>query len=74
MVAAQLEYRLTLPKRIGLVGFGGLGEVVPGSLDQELPASGGRGLRFELSKKYQVNLRVDIAQGIDAHTWSVGCR
>lgn len=38
MVAAQLEYRLTLPKRIGLVGFGGLGEVVPGSLDQELPA------------------------------------
>jgi outer membrane protein assembly factor BamA len=30
MVATQLEYRLTLPKRFGVVVFGGLGEVVPG--------------------------------------------
>lgn len=30
MVATQLEYRLTLPKRFGLVAFGGLGEVIPG--------------------------------------------
>jgi len=76
MVATQLEYRLALPKRFGVVGFGGLGEVVPGG-DQPfrtknfLP-SGGGGARFELSKKYHVNLRVDFAQGEDSHTWSIG--
>ena len=30
MFGTQLEYRLTLPKRFGLVAFGGLGEVIPG--------------------------------------------
>ena len=30
MFATQLEYRLVLPWRLGLVGFGGLGEVAPG--------------------------------------------
>jgi hypothetical protein len=29
MVSTQLEYRLELPKRLGVVGFGGIGEVVP---------------------------------------------
>jgi hypothetical protein len=29
MLATQLEYRLALPKRFGVVGFGGLGEVQP---------------------------------------------
>lgn len=76
MFGTQLEYRLTLPKRFGLVGFGGLGEVVPGgnqpfSTNNFLP-SGGGGVRFELSSKYHVNLRVDFAQGKDSHTWSVG--
>lgn len=60
MFGTQLEYRLTLPKRFGLVGFGGLGEVVPGgnqpfSTNNFLP-SGGGGVRFELSSKYHVNL------------------
>ena len=36
-----------------------------------LPAGGG-GLRFELSKKYHVNLRADIAQGRDGHTFGMG--
>jgi hypothetical protein len=30
MVSMQMEYRLELPKRFGIVGFGGIGEVVPG--------------------------------------------
>jgi outer membrane protein assembly factor BamA len=30
MFATQLEYRLSLPKRFGLAGFGGIGEVFPG--------------------------------------------
>jgi surface antigen Omp85-like protein len=76
MVSTQLEYRLELPKRFGIVGFGGIGEVVPGG-DQLfrsknfLPAGGG-GARFALSKKYHVNLRADIAVGKNNHTWAMG--
>ena len=76
MFGTQLEYRLSLPKRLGLVGFGGLGEVIPGGNQQfrvkKFLPSGGGGVRFALSKKYHVNLRVDFAQGKDSHTWSVG--
>ena len=75
MVATQLEYRLTLPKRFGLVGFGGLGGVVPGSKQLRfahfLPDIGA-GLRYELSTKYHVNLRLDVAQGNGSHTWAMG--
>jgi outer membrane protein assembly factor BamA len=78
-LATQLEYRLVLPKRFGLVVFGGLGGVIPaGSQPLQvlqssrfLPAGGG-GLRYELSKKYHVNLRADIAQGRDGHTFGLG--
>jgi hypothetical protein len=79
MLATQLEYRLVLPKRFGLVAFGGLGEVIPGGgqLLQRVQSShflpsGGGGLRFQLSKKYHVNLRADIAQGRDGHTFGMG--
>ncbi len=76
MVATQLEYRLALPKRFGVVAFGGLGEVAPGGnqpfKNTKFLPSGGGGIRFELSKKYHVNLRVDVAQGTDGHTWSMG--
>jgi outer membrane protein assembly factor BamA len=76
MVATQIEYRLSLPMRFGLVAFGGVGEVIPGG-NQSFRAksflpSAGAGGRFQLSKKYHVNLRVDYAQGTDTHTWSVG--
>lgn len=76
MLGTQLEYRLALPKRFGLVGFGGLGEVIPGGnqafRNKSFLPSGGTGVRFELSKKHHVNLRVDFAQGKNSHTWSVG--
>jgi len=76
MATTQLEYRLALPKRFGLVAFGGLGEVIPGGNQLFRTAnflpSGGGGARFELSKTYHVNLRVDFAQGRDSHTWSMG--
>jgi len=77
MFATQLEYRLTLPKGFGLAAFGGVGEVIPGSSqilfrnDHFLPDVGG-GPRFELSKKYHVNLRTDFARGRDSWTWSMG--
>jgi Omp85 superfamily domain len=74
MVATQLEYRLVLPWRFGLVGFGGVGAVAPGvdrfRTDQFLPA-GGTGIRFLLSKQYHVNLRTDFAWGKDNFTWTV---
>jgi hypothetical protein len=75
MFAAQLEYRLVLPWRFGVVAFAGLGEVAPGGdqwrTDHFLPA-GGTGVRYMLSKKYHVNLRTDFAWGKDNFTWAVG--
>ena len=75
MIATQLEYRLALPWRLGVVAFGGLGEVAPTvdkfRYDNLLPAVGG-GLRIKLSKKYGVNLRADVARGRDGHTFSLG--
>ena len=58
-----------------MAAFGGLREVVPGRNQtfrdaHFLPGAGG-GVRDELSKKYQVNLRLDIAQGIDGHNWAM---
>jgi hypothetical protein len=79
MLATQLEYRLVLPKRFGLVVFGGVGGVMPGgsqllqrAQNSHFLPDGGGGLRFELSKKYHVNLRADIAQGRDGHTFGMG--
>ncbi len=76
MFATQIEYRLSLPKRFGVVGFGGIGEVVPDvseafRINYLLPAGGG-GLRFQLSKGYRLNLRADFARGKDTWTWSMG--
>jgi hypothetical protein len=75
MFATQLEYRLVLPWRFGVVGFGGIGAVAPGAdqwrADQLLPA-GGTGIRYMLSDKYHVNLRTDFAWGKDNFTWGVG--
>jgi len=78
-LATQVEYRLVLPKRFGLVAFGGVGGAIPGGnqLFQMVQSShflpsGGGGLRFVLSKKYHVNLRADIAQGRDGHTFGMG--
>lgn len=76
MISTQAEYRLELRWRFGLVGFGGIGEVVPGA-DQLLKSknflpAGGGGVRFLLSKKHHVNLRADAAAGKNSHTWAMG--
>jgi len=75
MFATQVEYRLLLFWRVGVVAFGGVGAVAPGvdqfRSDQLLP-SGGTGIRFLMSKKYHVNLRTDFAWGRDSFTWAVG--
>jgi surface antigen Omp85-like protein len=78
-VTTQVEYRLVLPKRFGVVAFGGLGETIPAgsqllqrAQSSHFLPSGGGGLRFQLSKQYHVNLRADIAQGRDGHTFALG--
>jgi len=77
MFGAQVEYRLTLPYGFGLAGFTGIGEVVPGTgqilfrNNHFLPDVGG-GPRYELSRKYHVNLRADFARGRNSWTWSMG--
>ena len=67
MLTTQAEYRLELPKRFGLVGFFGVGEVAPdlGAFNnQNLKPGGGAGIRFTVAKKNHVNLRVDYATGL----------
>lgn len=75
MAAAQMEYRLSMPKRLGVVLFAGVGEVGPAfgefNYSNQLPSIG-VGPRFQLSTKYHVNLRADFAQGKNERTFSMG--
>jgi len=77
--STQSEYRLELPKRFGLVAFGGLGGVRPGGdqlfqrvQNSHFLPSGGIGPRFMLSSKFHVNLRADVGWGRDGHTFGMG--
>jgi len=66
MLATQAEYRVELPWRLGLVGFGGVGGVERywGDLRvKDLLPAGGVGLRFNLDKKNHINYRVDWGYG-----------
>jgi hypothetical protein len=83
MLATQAEYRLRLPKlmgmgfteRFGIVGFGGVGwvgrQLGDLAFDDLLPG-GGAGLRFRLTKKYPINFRIDYGIGRAGHTLSMG--
>ena len=77
MMTSQIEYRLVLPMRFGLIAFGGAGGVIPGK-EQFLVRntlflpSGGLGVRFMLSKEYHFNVRADISQGTDGRVFSMG--
>ena len=75
MFATQAEYRRELPKRLGVVVFGGLGGVARRwnefRSDALLPAAG-FGLRFKLDKKNHINYRIDLAFGREGRTLSIG--
>jgi hypothetical protein len=77
MYAVQVELRQHLFWRIGGVVFAGVGGVAPtlGKLldERALPAAG-LGLRFQVSKTYNVNFAIDYAWGRDSHAlyFSVG--
>jgi len=75
MFATQAEYRRELPKRFGVVAFGGLGGIARRwnefRSDELLPAAG-VGLRFKLVKKDHINYRIDWAIGRAGSTLSIG--
>lgn len=75
MFATQAEFRQELPKRFGIVAFGGFGGIARRwnefRSDQLLPAAG-VGLRFTLDKKNHINYRIDWAIGREGHTLSIG--
>jgi outer membrane protein assembly factor BamA len=62
----QGEYRFPVYKRIGMVAFGGGGNVGSNALDyslSDLKFSCGAGLRIPLNKKEKLNLRIDYGIG-----------
>jgi hypothetical protein len=66
LVAVQAEYRIPIYKRIGMVVFGGLGEVAPNFSQFSfygLKPSFGSGLRIALKQKEKLNLRLDYGIG-----------
>jgi SSS family solute:Na+ symporter len=66
MVTAQAEARWHSPGRLGATAFGGLAQVAPsvGDLGNALvlPA-GGAGVRYQMTRKYPMHLRLDYAWG-----------
>jgi hypothetical protein len=66
LMAGQIEYRLPLFWRIGIVGFAGLGRVADKIQDfsyRGLKYSVGSGLRIALKPKEKLNLRIDYGFG-----------
>ncbi len=66
LLALQAEYRLPLWKRLGMVGFAGLGDVASRLKDfkfSEAKYSLGFGFRFKVSPREGTNLRLDFAWG-----------
>ncbi len=73
--ALQTEWRRHLFGRFGVVAFGGIGGIAPG-LKQlghtDFLPSGGIGLRFQPSRATNINLRLDMAVGMDSRAVYLG--
>ena len=66
MIAFQMEYRMPVWGRFGLVGFVGFGDVadkVSNLEPRNFKYSAGFGLRYLLSRKEKINVRLDIGFG-----------
>jgi outer membrane protein assembly factor BamA len=64
--AAQAEYRWEAWKRLGFVGFGGVGQVAPKYTDfnwGNLLPGYGAGVRYRITRESHVNIRFDYAWG-----------
>jgi hypothetical protein len=69
MVASQAEYRVEIWRRVGAVGFFGVGEVAPRIPDLtwgDVRPGGGVGVRLRLTNTSRVNARFDYAWGRDS--------
>lgn len=70
--STQLEYRWKFQKKLGVVAFGGFGQIAPsfGDLgtDNLLP-SYGVGIRYRVSNAQRINLGIDYARGKDSGAW-----
>ena len=68
MLAFQAEYRMPVWWRIGVVGFGAIGQVqhdLNGFRSDQFHPSLGAGLRFALSPQEELNIRADFGWGFD---------
>ena len=66
LLVLQSEFRLPIFKRIGVVGFGSIGNVGNNFTEitnSEIKYSYGGGIRFALNKKEKLNLRIDYGLG-----------
>ena len=66
--AMQVELRGHTAGRLGAILFGGLAQVAPKASEifgGDVLPSGGAGLRFQLTRKYPMHLRLDYAWGRD---------
>lgn len=74
LLAAQVEYRMPVWWRFGLVGFAGFGDVASKITDFE-PArfkhSVGWGIRYLFSRDESINLRVDFGYGKDSSAFYI---
>jgi hypothetical protein len=71
-LTTQLEYRRRIYKKLGMVAFGGIGQVAPDLNElnsDDILGSAGLGIRFMPSKEAGVNLSLDYARGKDSDAW-----
>ncbi len=69
VIAAQVEYRLPVWRRIGAAAFAGLGEVAPkiGGFElKNFKHTAGLGLRYQLVPAEKINLRMDFGWSKDS--------
>lgn len=74
LLAGQIEYRRSLPNRLGFTVFTGAGAVAPRFQDfhfSSVRPSIGAGVRYTLAERSGVNLRFDVAVGSDGLVWYV---
>jgi len=71
LLAFQAEYRMPVWWRIGVVGFGAIGQVqhdLNGFRSDQFHPSLGAGLRFALSPQEELNIRADFGWGFDVNS------
>ena len=68
MITAQAEMRRPLAGRFGGTVFGGFAQVAPSAgelFDAGVLPAGGLGVRYQLTRQYRMNMRLDYAWGRD---------